>query len=88
MLTCAGLLLDLGRRLVHAHPGCIHDVAIATTSPPLPPAGMGQGEGQAPTTSTSPTVATTRPPLPPAGEGGGEGPTAPIAATFSFRETP
>ncbi len=48
MLTCAGLLLDLGRRLVHAHPGCIHDVALA----------------------------------------GGEGPTAPIAATFTFSETP
>ncbi len=29
MLTCAGLLLDLGRRVVHAHPGCIHDVSLA-----------------------------------------------------------
>ncbi|GAB4196896.1 MAG: C45 family autoproteolytic acyltransferase/hydolase [Sandaracinaceae bacterium] len=26
MLTCAGLLLDLGRRRVLAHPGCIHGV--------------------------------------------------------------
>jgi isopenicillin-N N-acyltransferase-like protein len=32
MLTCAGLLLDLGRRVVHAHPGCIHDVCIAGQS--------------------------------------------------------
>jgi len=29
MLTCAGLLLDLGRRVVHAHPGCLNDVRIA-----------------------------------------------------------
>jgi isopenicillin-N N-acyltransferase-like protein len=29
MLTCAGLLLDLGRRVVHANPGCLHDVRIA-----------------------------------------------------------
>jgi hypothetical protein len=29
MLTCAGLLLDLGRRVVHANPGCLHEVRIA-----------------------------------------------------------
>jgi isopenicillin-N N-acyltransferase-like protein len=31
MLTCAGLLLDLGARVAYAHPGCLHGVALETT---------------------------------------------------------
>ena len=53
MLTCAGLLLDLGRRVLHAHPGCIHDVQVATTEPPLPRAAEGGGEGRSGTLAST-----------------------------------
>lgn len=32
MLTCAGLLLDLAKRVVHAHAGCIHDVSLGPSA--------------------------------------------------------